>query len=290
MFRIKNTMCAACVAAFAAVSASAFVPSVNAAETHASSLPAGTMAIVNGVPVSQAQLDKAVRVVGVRTGQPDSPQMRQALKNELIVREIFRQNAEKAHYNIRPQVQQASGDSKVDTEIQLYLHDNVHPEAVTEAQVKARYDAIVASLGKEEFKTRLIVVPDEATAKIVLGKARAGDSFEALARQYSVAPSKADGGALSWVSFKEPLAEGNTHGLPLSLAQAMTQLGAGGISQPVHIGNAWAIVKLDEKRATQIPAFDAAKDRLYQQMQAQAEQKAMVEFAQAQLKGAVIQQ
>ncbi|WP_233874112.1 foldase protein PrsA [Paraburkholderia adhaesiva] len=292
MLRFKNTIRTTCLTAFASVTLSGLAPSfAHAADAPATNLPAGTVATVNGVAVSQAQLDAAVRMVTAKTGQPETPQLRQILKSDLIAREVFRQNAEKAHYGQKPEVQQAATDAKADTEIRLYLKDNIHAEAVTDDQVKARYDAIVAGLGKEEFKSRIIAVADEATAKSVLGKAKSGAGFDALAKQYSVAPSKANGGEMPWVSYPVPVTEGRTQGLPLVLAQTIAKLPVGGMTpQPVQVGNVWVIVKLDAKRPTQVPAFDQAKDTMRQQLQALAVQKAAAQFTAAQIKGAAIQQ
>ncbi|MBK3786652.1 peptidyl-prolyl cis-trans isomerase [Paraburkholderia aspalathi] len=266
-------------------------PVASLATAAGNALPAGTIAIVNGAAIPQSQLDDAVRVAVQVAHQVDTPQLRQALKQQLIVRELFRQGAEKAHYDTKPEVQQAMQAATVNAATQLYLKDNVHPEPVTDAQVKARYDAIVASLGKEEYKPRVITVADDATAKTVLKTLKSGSAFDALARQYSVAPNKAVGGELPWVSFKAPLTEGNTQGLPLAVAQAITQLPAGGVTPTaIAVGNERVIVKLDAKRPVQVPAFDQAKDTIRQQLQTLALEQASAKFTGGLLKGAVIQQ
>ncbi|ACC76318.1 peptidylprolyl isomerase [Paraburkholderia caribensis] len=257
------------------------------ASAPAASLPAGTVAIINGVSIPQAQLDAAVQA----TRQPDTPQLRQALKAQLITRELFRQNAEKAGYGNKPEVQQVINATKVNAESQLYLKDNIHPDAVTDAQVKSRYDEIVASLGKDDYRPRIIAVADAMTAATVLGGLKAGKSFDVLARQYSITPDKANGGELPWVSFKAPAAEGKTSGLPLPVAQALTQLPVGGVTpEPVIVGNARVIVKLDAKRPTQVPKFDQVKDTIRQQLQALALEKASAQFTAGLLKNATIQQ
>lgn len=289
-----------CVAAFASVALSTFTPSLAYAENETadetasgsasaapSSLPAGTVAVVNGVAIGQAQLDVAVQA----SRQPDSPQLRQLLKQQLIALELLRQGAEKAHYDTKPEVQQAMSVAKVNAETQLYLRDNIHPESVTDAQVKARYDQVVASLGKEEYKPRIIAVADDATASTVLGALKSGTAFDVLARQYSVAPSKSAGGELPWVSFKTPVTEGNTQGLPLNVAQAITTLPVGAVTPaPIPDGNVRVIVKVDAKRPTQVPAFDEAKDTIRQQLQALALEKATAGFVGGMVKGAQIEQ
>jgi peptidyl-prolyl cis-trans isomerase C len=254
-------------------------------------LPAGTIAVVNGVSIPATQIDEALQA----SHQPDTPQVRQALRAQLIARELFRQRAEKQGYDTKPEVLQAMSAAKVNAETQLFLKDSIKPEAVTDAQVKARYDEIVAALGKEEYKPRIISVADEATANAVLAQLKVGGAFDALARQYSVAPSKAAGGEMSWLSFRTPVEEGKTQGLPFPVAQAITQLPVGAVT-PAAItvaqgnGALYVIVKLDAKRPTQVPPFDQAKDTIRQQLQALAVQKASAQFVAGQLRDATIQQ
>lgn len=284
-----------CLTTFAALALAVTMPArAHAANTQGVStgaLPPGTVAIVNGVSIPQAQLENALRA----SRQPDTPQIRQAIRQELVARELFRQNAEKQHYDTKPEVQEVVNAAKVNAETQLYLKDNIHPEPVTDAQVKARYDDIVGSLGKEEYKPRIISVADEATANTVLAQLKAGSTFDALARQYSVAPSKAAGGEMAWVSFKLPLEEGKTQGLPLPVAQAVTQLPVGAVTSaaiPVTQGSGtlYVIARLDAKRPTVVPGFDQAKDTIRQQLQALAVEKASAQFVAGQLKDATIQQ
>ena len=205
------------------------------------------------------------------SGQPDSPQIRQAIKNQLITRVLVQQAAEKANYADKPEVKAAVQQAKTNAEVQLYLRDNVKPEPVTEEQVKARYDELVAALGKNEYKPRLIIVQDPVTAATVLSELKAGKSFEGLARQYSMAPSRDTGGELPWVSFHTPATEGKTSGLPLPVAQALEKLKVGAVTNDsIPVDGVRAIVKLDAKRPTQVPGFATAKPGLQQQLQAAA--------------------
>ncbi|MDR5667195.1 peptidyl-prolyl cis-trans isomerase [Burkholderia cenocepacia] len=261
------------------------------AHAQSSTLPAGAVAMVNGTPITQAEVDAVLQA----SRQPDTPQFRQAIKNQLIARVLIQQAADKASYGSKPEVQAAMQLAKSTAETQLFVRDNVKPEPVSDAQVKARYDEIVASLGKEEIKPRIIVTKDAATATTVLSGLKAGQSFDALARQYSQAPTAASGGELPWVSFKTPVTDGNTQGLPLAIAQAITQLPVGGVtSQSIAIGNdvngPRTIVKIDAKRPTQVPSFDAAKATIQQQLQALAIEKATANFVGGLMKNATIQQ
>ncbi|HDR9081362.1 TPA: peptidyl-prolyl cis-trans isomerase [Burkholderia vietnamiensis] len=263
-------------------------PAQAPAQAPASPTPtAGTVATVNGTAITQAEVDAVLRA----SRQPDTPQVRQAIKNQLIARVLIQQAAEKANYGSKPEVQAAMQVAKANAETQLYLRDNVKPEPVTDAQIKARYDEIVASLGKDEYKPRLIVVKDAATAATVLSELKAGKPFDSLARQYSIAPSRDAGGELPWVSFKAPATEGKTSGLPVAVAQALEKLPAGAMTpESIPVDGARVIVKLDAKRPTQVPSFNAAKTTIQQQLQALAVEKASAAFVGSLLKSATIQQ
>lgn len=250
-------------------------------------LPANAVARVNNVLITQEQVDAMLKA----TNTPDTPQTRTAIKNQLIARELFRQAAEKQHYDTRAQVLEAVEQAKSLAMTQAYLRDQVKPTPVTDADVKARYDAIVATLGDKEYKPSVIAVKDEATAKDVLAQLKKGTDFAQLARQYSQGPAAAQGGAMNWVSFKTPIQPGATQGWPQPVAEAMVKLPQGGVTTtPVQVGDAFWIVKMDESRATQIPDFDTTKAALRQQLEQVALQKATAQVVVDLMKNASIQQ
>ncbi len=259
----------------------------NGAAVQAATLPPGTLAIVNGVPISQAQLDDAMRA----SRQPDTLQMRQFFTPEPNVREVLRQSAEKHGYDQRPEVMQAVSMAKASAEAELYLRDNLRLEPITDAQVKARYDEVIGMMGKEEYKVRIISVADDKTARTVLEKLRAGASFDELVRMYSVAASKEGGGEMPWMTFRLPVAEGKTQGVPVSVAEAVSRLEVGAVTQePVVVDNLRVIVRLDAKRATQIPAFDDVKDDIRRQLHVAALNKARAEVVGGLMQAATIRQ
>jgi hypothetical protein len=248
---------------------------------------ASVVARINGVPLSKGQLDLATRLSGL----PGSDAVRAAVKNDLIAGELVRQAAEKASYGDRPEVKKAMEMAKAKAAGELYLRDNARPAPISDEQVKARYDAFVASLGDKEFKPRLISVKDDATASAVLAQLKRGAAFDELARQYSDASNKAAGGELGWVSFKTPAQEGQTQGMPLALAQALAKLAAGGVAQnPVLLGESRVIVKLDAVRPVQIQPYDKVKEQVRQQLEAAEAQKATAAVVEKLAKAAAIEQ
>ncbi|WP_330728652.1 peptidylprolyl isomerase [Burkholderia multivorans] len=253
----------------------------------AAALPADAVASVNGVPITQAQIDEAVRV----SKAPDTRALRTALKNQLIARELFRQAALKQHYDTKPQVVAAVEQAKTLAMTQAYLSDQVKPVPVTDADVKARYDSIVATLGENEYKPSVIAVNDADTAKQIIARLKKGEDFAKLAQQFSKGPAAAQGGALNWISFKTPIEAGHTQNWPQPLAEALVKLPQGGLTrEPVQVGDAYWIVRADDKRPTQVPTFEQAKDTLRQQLEQVAMEKATAQVVADLIRGAHIQQ
>lgn len=248
-------------------------------------LPAGAFAVVNGVALPQSALDQLMH------GVPDSPTARLVAKNQLIARELFRQQAVKAGLPQRADVQATIKEATDNVLTQTWLKENIKMLPVTDADVQTEYNKIVGSLGDKEYKLSLIQVADDATARTVLAELKKGIAFDALARKYSQAPNRVNGGALEWVSFKTPPVEGQTQGLPLPLAQAATHLTTGAITtEPVVMGNARVLLRMDQVRATQVPRFDDVKGALRNRLQQQALQKATTDLVVSLLKAAQIQQ
>ena len=235
-------------------------------------LPAGAAALVNGKPVSTAALDDAVR----QSGQADSPALRAVQKGRLVARAVLAQQAEKEGFGTRPDVARALQDAQEATLVALYLRDRARPAAVTQEQVRERYRRIVGSLGKKEYKVRIIRLADDAAALALLAQLKAGVAFDVLASRHSLAPSRNEGGALDWVSFPEPAVDGQTQGLPLALAQAIASLLPGSASAaPIAAGDARYLVKLEQVRPVTVPAYDEAAPGLRRALETQEMQRAL---------------
>lgn len=231
------------------------------------------VATVNGVPITQSTFEKALRGALGRGGA-DTPELREAVKNQLIARELFAQEAKKRNLDSDPRVAEAVDQARTNAMVRLYLSEAIKPEPVTDADLRAQYEKIKASLGPEEYKLRIIVTHDKAQAEEALSTARQGRSFSQLAQQYSTAPTARRGGELNWVSFKSPAQEGKTNGLPLVVAQAVERMKPGDISDLLSFNNQWLIVQLEEKRPTVLMTFEQAKPALQKMLTTRAVERA----------------
>lgn len=270
-------------AAGALIAIACAVAATNAVAADPQPLPKGVAIVVNNTPVAQSDFDAAVKA----TGQPDSPELRAQVKRELIIKQLLAQAADKANYGSRPEVQGIVSRVRDDAATDLYLRDMARPQPVTDAQVKARYDAIVANAGQFDYRAEVIAVKGAEKANAVLAKLKQGVAFDAVAQEFN---TTANGGVAQWVSLKTPLVEGQTAGVPLPVAQAIAAAHVGATTGPVRIGDVYAIVKLDEKRKPVVPSFEQAKGVLRQQLEAQAGERALAQLVDKLAAQATIQQ
>jgi len=248
------------------------------------------IATVNGVPISQKALDQAVQRA-VSQGNADSPQLREAVKHQLLARELLVQEATKQNFDKDPEVLAIVDEARRTAMVQRYLRGTVKPNPVTEDQVRAQYERARTNAGPREFRFRVIQLPNEVRAREILSQINKGKDFAALARQWSVDPSSTRGGEQpDWVTFRSPPQEGQTNGVPLAFAQALDKLPKGKASDPISFGGTWWLVKLDDVRPTRIPSYDEARPEIYNLLSMQELQRATGELVSRLLKNAKITQ
>ncbi|WP_332777813.1 peptidylprolyl isomerase [Polaromonas sp.] len=222
---------------------------------------AQNVAIVNGKAVPKARLDSLAQQIA-RTGRPVTPEMQGQLREEVITREVFMQEAEKLGLS-------ASEDFKVQMElarqtilIRELFADFQKKNPVTDADLKAEYDKFAAANGGKEYKARHILVNKEDEAKAIIASLKKGGKFEDIAKKSSKDPgSGANGGDLDWANPSSYVAE---------FAEAMTKLGKGQMTDaPVKTQFGYHIIRVDDIRTAQLPAFEELKPQIAQQMQQQ---------------------
>jgi parvulin-like peptidyl-prolyl isomerase len=248
------------------------------------------IATVNGVPIPQKALDQAVQRA-VSQGNADSPQLREAVKQQLLARELLVQEATKQNFDKDPEVLAIVDEARRTAMVQRYLRATIKPSPVTEEQVRAQYEQARTNAGPREFKLRVMQLPSEIRAKEILAQINKGKDFAALARQWSVDPSSTRGGEQpDWVTFRSPPQEGQTNNVPLAFAQALDKLPKGKVSEPIALGGTWWLIRLDDVRPTRIPSYDEARPEIYNLLSMQELQRATGELVSRLLKGAKIVQ
>ena len=220
---------------------------------------AQNIAVVNGTPIPKSRADALVSQL-VKQGQQDSPQLQQAVREELINREILMQEAIRegvpSQADVKAQVAVAQQTVVLRALIEKFVKDNTP----TDAEVKARYDDLVKQAGGREYHLHHILVDNEQQAKDLIAKIKAGASFEDLAKQYSKDPgSGKNGGDLDWANPSSYVPE---------FAAAAQKLQKGQMTdEPVHTQFGWHIIRVDDIRDIAPPPLDSVKTQIVQQIQ-----------------------
>lgn len=222
---------------------------------------AQNVAIVNGKAVPTSRLDTLAQQIA-RSGRPVTPEMQTQLKDEVIAREIFIQEAQK-------QGLETTDDFKVQMELarQTLLirelfgnYQKANP--VSDAEVKAEYDKFVAANSGKEYHARHILVEKEDQAKAIIAQLKKGGKFEDIAKKSSKDPgSAAKGGDLDWANAGNYVAE---------FSEALAKLTKGKMTEtPVKTQFGYHIIRLDDVRDAQLPKFEDVKPQVAQQLQQQ---------------------
>jgi len=215
------------------------------------------VAVVNGVSIAARWMERNVEA-NVAQGQKDTPELRAALKQELVARELMTQEAQKRGLDKLPSTQEALTAMRQNLMIDLVLSDEFSKNPIAETELRAEYErqvkALKAAGDMQQFQISSIVLSSEADARSVLMALRAGQAFDALAKSRSMDPSKDKGGELGWF-------------LPDQIAPAISNvvvnLAAGAVSAaPIQVGPYWHVIKLTAKRPYQVPGFEESKNLL----------------------------
>jgi len=222
---------------------------------------AQNVAIVNGKAVPMARVEALSQQVA-RSGRQVTPEMQQQIKDEVIAREVFIQEAQKMGLD-------ASEDFKTQMELarqtilirELFTnYQKTHP--VTDADIQAEYDKFAASNGGKEYRARHILVEKEAEAKAIIAQLKKGGKFDEIAKKASKDPgSGAKGGDLDWAPAGNYVAEFATDLKALTKGQTT--------DTPVKSQFGYHVIRLDDIRDAQLPKLDDVKPQVAQQLQQQ---------------------
>jgi len=104
-------------------------------------------AVVNGKAIPSARLDEAVKTVVAQGQGQDSPQLRAAIKEELVAREVLMQEALKQGFDKKPEVKQALDNARQTIIVNQLARDYITKNPVSDAEIKAEYDKAKAANG-----------------------------------------------------------------------------------------------------------------------------------------------
>ncbi len=232
----------------AALSAITLSPTIYAADA----------ATVNGKPIKQAWVDFIMKDAEARGQKGDG--LKNAVINELIGSELAYQEATKKGFDKQADVLTAAEIGKRKLIVNAFLADYMEKNPVSDAETKAAYEEYKKELGDTEYKAQHILVKTEDEAKEILSQLNKGGDFNKIAKEKSLdTGSSTKGGDLGWFS---------PAGMVKPFGEAIVGLKKGGtVTAPVQTNFGWHIIKLNDTRATQVPAYDKAKEGLKRTLQ-----------------------
>lgn len=127
----------------------------------------GTVAKVNGVAIPQSRLDLVIKAATAQ-GQPDSAEVRNALRENLITEEILAQEAIKKGLDRNPEVVTQIDLARQGILIRAYQADFMRNNPVSDSELRKEYESVKAQMGDKEYKARHILVETEQEAKDLL--------------------------------------------------------------------------------------------------------------------------
>jgi peptidyl-prolyl cis-trans isomerase C len=219
------------------------------------------VAKVNGVTIPQQRMDLFLKDLSSQ-GRPDSPELRNAVRQELIDRELLSQEATRRGLHKNPEVAAQIELARQGVLVRAVLSEAIRSAPVSEDAIKKEYERIKGQLGSREYKARHILVDKEDEAKDIISQIKGGGSFEKLAADRSKDQgTKVRGGELDWSA---------PSGYVKPFGDALTRLKKGQMTEtPVQTNFGWHVIRLDDERALKVPPYDQVKPNLQQQMQQQ---------------------
>jgi peptidyl-prolyl cis-trans isomerase C len=240
------------LAAVAAASALSLAPAAQAQN----------IAVVNGKAVSKAKYDALLNQVVTQGRQQRTPQLEQQVRDEVVLREIFLQEAEKRGLQGSADYRQQIEFARQQLLIRELFNDYQKKNPVKDADIQAEYEKVKGQNTGKEYRARHILVEKEDDAKALVTQIKGGAKFEDLAKKSSKDPGSAqNGGDLDWAQPTSYVPE---------FAQALQKLEKGQMTDtPVKTQFGYHIIKLEDLRDPQFPPLDQVKPQIEQRLQQQ---------------------
>lgn len=199
----------------------------------------------NAIPEIDARIAIAERQAA---GGENTPALQNAVRNQLIAREVMAQQARKAGLAKNPVVQARTRMAGEEILARAYQEDFARKNPPSDDAVRKEYESLKARSGDKEYRVRHILAAGEDEAKALIGRLKAGERFADLAAQSREERSRAAGGDIGWQSALT---------LHPSIAEPVARLAKGQYTQePVRGPAGWHVIQVDDVRPFTLPTLD----------------------------------
>ncbi len=196
----------------------------------------------------------------------------QEVIDEMISRELLRQDATKQGIDKQPMFEQRIAEFRNNLLISMAMREYLRQHPINDEVLQKEYDNLVAKAKRPpKFKMAHILVETEAEAKAIIVELQAGKEFGPLAKEKSTdSVSKDKEGSLGWVTEKQ---------VPPEVGKALGQLEKDQYTAtPVKSAFGWHVIKVEDKQEERLPSFEAVKEKVRERMQNQQMQDYLKEL------------
>ena len=232
--------------------------------------PAGdpVLAKVNGVEIHQSDLALAEEDIGQNVPVKDEQGKRDYILNYLTDMILLLKAAEAKKVPDSADFKRRMTYARNKALMETMLQDEAKG-ATTEANLHKVYDDATKQMGNEQevharhILFRVVNPADEAASKAaetkvksVIDRVKKGEDFSKIANELTEDPSgKTNGGDLGYFTKEQMVPE---------FSEVAFKLDKGQVSDPVKTQFGWHVLKVEDKRARQAPAFDSVRDQVEQ--------------------------
>ena len=236
----------------------------------AASKGASTRIVVNGVAIPQSRMDAMNKELTAQ-GQPDTPERHNAVKEEIVNREVLTQAAVRRGLDKNPDIQAQIEMARQAVLVRALFEAEVKSSPISDADLQKQYEQFKGSMGSNEYKVSHILVDKEDEAKQIIADLNKGGDFAKIAKEKSKDPgSKDNGGDLDWgpsARYVKPFAD------------AVQSQPKGKISAaPVKTDFGYHVIRVDDQRPLKVPEFSELKEQFRQRAQQQQIQKMVMDL------------
>ena len=225
------------------------------------------LAIVNGKPIFDADIDEAIAQMGQRAQSLNTPEARKAILEQLVAQRLFLADAMRNLYEREPAFKEQLAEVKEQLLTQYAMAKAVSGVDVTDAEARKFFEENADQFGPQPVVSASHILVDSAEkAAEIRASVVAGEiSFEDAAKKYSSCPSARQGGNLGEFTRGQMVPE---------FDQACFALEEGQISEPVKTQFGYHIIRLNEKKTGAALTFDQVKEQIKAHLYDEKRQKA----------------
>ncbi len=223
------------------------------------------LAKVNGLPITEADVDQFLLSMGANGQRYNTPQGRTIVLEQLINQKLFLCDATRNLLEAEPEFKAQLKKMKESLLTNYAMEKALSGVRVTDEEVKAFYDANPDKFqtGETVAASHILVESAEKAAEI-LAEIKAGKiSFADAAKQYSSCPSGQEGGSLGEFGHGQMVPEFDA---------ACFSMEVGTISEPVQTQFGYHLIQLNEKKAGGIVPLEQVKAQIAEQLMMEKQQ------------------